>query len=370
MISLDQGLLGLKETGDVIERHSIYGRAVEELQIIVFAPVEGFHRVAENVVARSTAAESRMGHLLRGVRIAAGLFRERTYDLVVTQDPMITGALGLILKYRFGARLLVHMHGDFLGREGWYKRGLRRRALLQLSRIVLRRADAVRVMSEDQKRSLEGIGVSGSRVRVIATPVDVSRFAAPGADGFTIARPFLKRWPRTILMVGRKDPVKDYDTLFKAISLVFARRSDVGLWLVGNYTEYDDIPLPRDRVRLTPRVDGQTMPLVYRSADVVVLSSRSESFGKVLVEANASGKPVVATATAGAREIVMHGYNGYLVEVGDYEGLSCYLLRILDQPETAERLGDNGREYVNKRFAANTSKITDFWHDIIGEAGQ
>ena len=115
------------------------------------------------------------------------------------------------------------------------------------------------------------------------------------------------------------------------------------------------------------RIKIENLAAYYKASDIFVLSSASESFGKVLVEANACGKPVVSTATTGAKEIVQDGYNGFLVPIGDYEALAEKILNLLDDPKKAKEMGENGKELMKQKFDGkiNTEKIVEFWDDII-----
>lgn len=364
MISLDKGLLGIKRSGDVVARHEGYGRPIDRLDIIVFANSGGAFRISDNVTSYSTRSSGLLGNLWNAYRVGRRLFRQLPYDLIVTQDPMFTGLAGWLLKLRYRAKLLVHLHGDFLGRGTWYRNTLRKRVRMKLARFIIGRSDGIRVMSDQQRTTLEQAGISVKKVRVISTPVDIGRFMQ-GADRQGRLEREDMPWPFTLLMVGRKDPVKDFQTLFKAVSIVFQQRPDVGLWLVGNYQDHSEIPLPDDRMMLTPYISTEDMPSCYRRADVVVLSSQSESFGKVLVEANASGKPVVATATAGAQEIVTDGCNGFLVEIGDSQALAERILELLSKPDLAARLGLKGQAMARDRYAGNSGKVVAYWNDII-----
>jgi phosphatidylinositol alpha-mannosyltransferase len=83
----------------------------------------------------------------------------------------------------------------------------------------------------------------------------------------------------------------------------------------------------------------------YRTADLLCAPSTGfESFGLVLVEAMAAGRPVVTSDIPGYREVVRHEVEGLLVPPGDEEGLAAALLRLLADKEQQERMGRNGRE--------------------------
>ncbi|MEK7167883.1 MAG: glycosyltransferase family 4 protein, partial [Patescibacteria group bacterium] len=244
---------------------------------------------------------------------------------------------------------------------------------LAISKFLAPRADGLRAMSQGQKEKFVKSGINEKKIRVISTPVDLKKFENYGQE-----EKQKKLWEslaaeskgtKFVLMVGRKDLVKDFSTLFKTINLVYKKNPEAGLWLVGNHTSYDEIKneleLPPEKVRLTGRVDSDDLAAYYKASYLTVLSSTSESFGKVLVEANACGKPVVSTATTGAKEIVYDGENGFLAPIGDYKELAEKIIYLLENPETAKRMGENGRRLVSEKYGDNTKKIVAFWQDII-----
>ena len=122
MISLDKGLLGKGQLGDVVERHIEYGKNVESLDIIVFAKHghENF-TLSTNVKAYPTNSRKKFFYPFDALRIAKTLFQKKKCDLIVTQDPFLTGFVGYKLKKNFGAKLLVHMHGDFFNNPSFSK---------------------------------------------------------------------------------------------------------------------------------------------------------------------------------------------------------------------------------------------------------
>ena len=99
---------------------------------------------------------------------------------------------------------------------------------------------------------------------------------------------------------------------------------------------------------------------VLRAIDLLVLPSREESFGLVLVEAAEFGKPVIATRTEGPCEIVAEGETGFLVEPGDAARLAERMGRLLRDPDERRRLGLAGRRRVRALFSAeNNARLTE-----------
>ena len=88
----------------------------------------------------------------------------------------------------------------------------------------------------------------------------------------------------------------------------------------------------------------------YVRSDVFALATDYEGFGLIFLEANAFGKPVVATRVGGVPEAVEHGVCGLLVEPGDSQALADAIIRLLSNSEEARRLGEGGRRRVETEF--------------------
>jgi len=96
--------------------------------------------------------------------------------------------------------------------------------------------------------------------------------------------------------------------------------------------------------------DNKELPLFYKLMNVLVLPSLFEGVPRVVMEASAMGTPSVVTDVKGNREAVECGCNGLLVPLGDVRSLTTAILRILDEPETAERMRSEARRIAAERF--------------------
>jgi glycosyltransferase involved in cell wall biosynthesis len=103
-------------------------------------------------------------------------------------------------------------------------------------------------------------------------------------------------------------------------------------------------------------------------ADVFVLPSESEGFGRVLVEATAMGRPVVATNVGGIPEIVLEGETGLLVEPANPVALAHAVRTLLDEPARAARLGAAGRARAESTFSlgAHVDAIERVYDEVLG----
>ena len=117
----------------------------------------------------------------------------------------------------------------------------------------------------------------------------------------------------------------------------------------------------RDQVRFVPPQPHHILSTYYRAADVVLVPSRSESFGLVALEASACGIPVVASGVGGLLTLVDHGETGFLVPDRDPAAFARHVAAILDDPALAAELGRRGaarsRRYTWSLAAARLRRV-------------
>jgi 2-deoxystreptamine N-acetyl-D-glucosaminyltransferase/2-deoxystreptamine glucosyltransferase len=210
-----------------------------------------------------------------------------------------------------------------------------------LERAVLRRADAVVVLTPHTAAALAGDGVDPARVHTVPSGFDPALFAVPAG---TDVLPAAGR-PR-IGYVGRLAPQKRADLLVTAFGRM-QRRAD--LVVVGDGPERARVEAlvagceRAERVTLAGFVAHDAVPAVLASLDVLVLPSAYEEMGSVLTEAMAAGLPVVASAVGGIPEVVRDGETGLLVPPGDVDALAAALDRLVREPHLRARLAAGAR---------------------------
>jgi glycosyltransferase involved in cell wall biosynthesis len=160
---------------------------------------------------------------------------------------------------------------------------------------------------------------------------------------------------RDILFVAPLDQSyhwKGVDVLWRAFERVRREMPDATLTLVGCGDRLEEfrrrVPHTPRSVRVLGRLPDDQLRAEYRRAAVIALPSTTdaESFGMVLAEANACGRPVVASRIGGIPDFVRHGHNGLLVDPGSHEDLSAKLLDVLGNQDSALDMGARGRETV------------------------
>lgn len=233
---------------------------------------------------------------------------------------------------------------------GWANPGKHRlvnRLLAPAARRIVAVSECVRTSLIAQQ------GLAPHKIVVIHNGVDAERFA-PGLDG-TAARAEAHVAPgeALLVMIGRCSVEKGGPHFLAAIRLLAARRP-VRAVVVGEGPQraaWESLAVllgVQDRVAF---VGARLNPEHWiAAADAVVCPSLQESFGLVAVEAQACGKPVVASRIDGLQEVIVDGETGLLVPPGDPAALAAAMERLLDAPELGHRLGQAGIHHVRARF--------------------
>ncbi len=186
----------------------------------------------------------------------------------------------------------------------------------------------------------------GLTAEVVPNIIDLTRFAPVPPRSFGSA-------PR--LVVARNlEPIYDIGTAIRALVHVRRRFADATLTVAGSGPELERLQalvtnLGLDgAVRFSGRIENSAMPQLYAQADCVVNSSTVDNMPISLLEAFASGLPVVSTDAGGIPDILAHGVSGLLVPVGDAEAMGREVCRVLESPALAAGLAAAGRAEAEK----------------------
>lgn len=163
---------------------------------------------------------------------------------------------------------------------------------------------------------------------------------------------------RLVLLPARMLFDKGIYEFVNAVSILKVDFPDVKFVLVGRADDGNPALIPTNQLRAWEMAGliewwgyKRNMNEVLNLATMVVLPSYREGLPKVLLEAAACGKPMISTNVPGCKEIVRHEINGLLIPPKDEVALAEAIRRLLDNPEFATQLGNNGREIVQKEFS-------------------
>jgi len=239
--------------------------------------------------------------------------------------------------------------------------GLVDRALHALATVVIAPSRAVARRFRD-----------AAKVRVIPNGIDLKRFAPRAPSGLLRAALGVPPSVPIAVSVGRHVPEKGYRHLLGAAAMIERTRPGVHWILVGDGGLRAELEGEAGRLGLASRVhftgSRGDVDDVVALADVFVLPSESEGFGRVLVEAMAMGRPVVATDVGGIPEIVLDGETGLLVTPADPGALADAVRALLDDPARAARLGAAGRTRAESTFnlGAHVDAVERLYDAVLG----
>ncbi|MEM4495211.1 MAG: glycosyltransferase [Candidatus Caldarchaeum sp.] len=225
--------------------------------------------------------------------------------------------------------------------------------------------DAIVVSSKNYMKTLLNIGYGGKAYYVYPY-IDAGQYGAPTRGDLQrfADKHGLSMDDKIVSIVARMDPMKGHDRAIKALAKV-VKKHDAKLLIVGNgsfsssrqglglskgemWRDYitglvKSFGLER-HVVFTGHVTQKELEAAYTLSQFTVLPSVTEGFGLVVVESWLYGKPAIVSSTAGIAELVEDGYNGYVFEPDDVDGLADRMLQLLENDSLAREMGDRGRE--------------------------
>jgi glycosyltransferase involved in cell wall biosynthesis len=162
-----------------------------------------------------------------------------------------------------------------------------------------------------------------------------------------------------ILFIGNLVPRKRVDDLLQAMPHVLRQVPQAMLFVAGSgplreaLSRMKDGLQIADRVLLPGAIPHDDLPALLNSSELFVLPSAEEGMGMVLLEAMASGRPVVASRNSGILSVIDEGQNGVLFETGNVADLSAAVTRVLMDTSLSMQLAENARQKALERFDRN-----------------
>lgn len=217
--------------------------------------------------------------------------------------------------------------------------------------LLYRRVIAI---SEGIRRILLDEGLEGDRVVTVPSAVDGGRFQGPCDRGWFLREFGLPGEARTIGMVAQLIERKGHTYLLRALSNLRGRFPQLRVLLFGKGPLRQELENEAQRRGIADLVQfagfRDDMHRILPCLDLVAHPALREGLGVSLLQAAASGTPLVAGRAGGVPEVVRDGVNGLLVEPGDAEALASAMAEILTDPEAAARMGRAGRALVAREF--------------------
>ena len=277
------------------------------------------------------------------------LLSKKRFDLVHVHTPVAAWFARLASKSTHQRPVLYTAHGFH-----FYKGAPWRYWLIYYTaeRIAARWTDGLIVINEDDLANARKMGfVLGKNLFYVhGVGVDLERFK-PASDISLFIRQELGLIENNVVVTCVADFIsnKNHSFLLTAWKRVALKEPRARLLLLGDGKLYGAMG-ERVQKENIPRVQflgfRKDVHQILQESDILVLVSKREGLSKCIMEAMATGKPVVATNVRGNRDLVEHGVTGFLVELGDVQGLVKALIRLIRDPDLSCRMGEAGRDKI------------------------
>lgn len=211
--------------------------------------------------------------------------------------------------------------------------------------------DMVYVPSRSTAQELVDKGIKSEKICFYPRGIDTEQFNPSKRNGFWQNHFHLKKNTFKLLYVGRVSKEKNLDTLSKAYQNISQVRDDVQLIVVGDgpYLASMQQHLQKTEVCFTGLLQGEDLAQAYASSDIFLFPSSTDTFGNVVLEAQASGLPVIVTDQGGPQENIVNDETGLVVPAHDHQALSSAVMHLLNTPTLLEEMKSNARTYTEDR---------------------
>lgn len=275
------------------------------------------------------------------------------YDLVHAHGAR-ANFICMFLKKKINVPMVTTVHSDYMldFKDSFYKNLI----YTTLNKMSLKKFDHYICVSDNFKKMLVDRGFDKNKIHVLYNGIDI--------DEKTLYIPktaFLEKYKINYngeFLVGiaaRLDKVKDHETFIKACKETLEINPDIIFLIAGDGDEQKKLEEMAKSFGIEKNIyflgfvrDKYSF---FNAIDINVLTSISESFPYVILEAALLNVPTVSTKTGGIPEIIKDDYTGYLFPVGNYKSLSRYLLDLYDKRDKLKELGDNIKREVVEKYS-------------------
>jgi glycosyltransferase involved in cell wall biosynthesis len=298
----------------------------------------------------------------RAAAAVARIIRSYRPDVIHTHLSK-AGLIGRAVAMATSRAVRIHtFHGTVFG---GYFGSQTSSAIIRAERRLGHHSQAVVALSERQRMELVEQRIAPpDRIRVVPLGLPLERFTPSRADGAReAARDRLGIPPDefVVLAMGRLVPIKRLDRLIEAVAIAARDVPGIRAHLVGGGGEREQLAEQAARAGIGDRIafDGWSSdsPSWYAAADVVALTSDREGTPLALIEAAASGRPVVATDVGGVADVVLEGQTGFVVPPDDVAALANRIVRLAGSADLRAGMGRRAPEHA--RLYDGSRLVTD-----------
>lgn len=298
MISTDKNIFD--ENSEARQRMIEYGGLAGELHIIVFTKRSFQPQNFGNIFLHPTNSRNKLLYIFDAVEIGKKILVAGGHWLVTSQDPFETGLTGWWLAKKFNLPLQVQVHTDFLS-PYFVQHSVLHRFKTMMAKFLIKRASCVRVVSERIRASLLQATNYKLQAKTVVLPIFVDIEKIKNAPIKADLREKYPQFDFIILMASRLTKEKNIELAIDAMAEVAKKYPKTGLIIVGDGPEKTNLKIS-ENVKTENWVDD--LPSYYKTADLFLLTSNYEGYGRTLIEAAAAGCKIISSDVGVVGEIL------------------------------------------------------------------
>jgi len=291
-------------------------------------------------------------------------------DLVHYTTPSMMGIYAVRFARKFKLPVTTIYHSHFPAYIAYYFRFLPRphKIIFPFARKLswlYRSSNVVFAPGNTMKNFLREMNLPSEKIQILKRGVDKRKFDPALRDESIFDESVRKK--HKILFVSRLVGEKETDTIIRVYRLLDQRRTDTQFIVVGDGQKRQEMEEEMPHAIFTGKVPNDQLGVYYASSDIFIFPSVTETFGNVVLEALASGLPVVAADEGGPRDIVSDGENGFLVTPKDEEAFYEKISELADNPQLRAHMSEKARAYalqqswdaISKQFFATYQSLVN-----------
>jgi glycosyltransferase involved in cell wall biosynthesis len=286
---------------------------------------------------------------------------EEQFDVIHVSTPGPMGLCGWLVSRMLRAPLVATYHTDFPAYAEQLTNDARvARGVSQYMQWFYARPRRILARSRTYRASLSELGVDASNIGLIQPAVDQSKFKSGELSRSSQCR--------RLLYVGRVSIEKNLPLLVEVFKRLCAQRSDIELIIVGNGPYRDQ--MQKQMAGLPAQFLGirgdEELPALYRSADLLLFPSRTDTLGQVVMEAQACGLPVLVSDEGGPQELMDDGVTGRIIPGNDAPAWVASINELLDNPALLHRMSRTAAQRASRFSLERCFEL--FWQEHVAAA--
>jgi len=319
-----------------------YSRLFERFDLIVVTGKGHLRLEFDKIAIYPTNSLNKIVAPFNIYRLGKAIVKKYKSEVISVQDPFEIGLVGWLLAKKFGLKFHVQIHGDYFGSPYWRQEKFLNRVRYYLGIFIVKRADAVRVVSQRIKDQLiEKFGVAEKKITVVPIYTEVISHQPPVASRKNDNK-------FVFLTVGRLVLVKNIGLQIEAMAEIIKEYPTAELWIVGDGPEKSNLKSKISNLKLENSVKllgwQDKLEEFYQQADAFLLTSNYEGWGLVVVEAANYSLPIIMTDVGCAGEIIKDGESGMVIPVENEIRLKEAMEKLINDKVLRIKLSERAKE--------------------------